>query len=518
MNDERTFVTFLTNGIGLPQPRQRTAIADYGYNTCRGLMDASPDGIKTVFDSISRANRDLQVRAEVHIREQVKQRFYGARLEFLMRLTCGADIDIDYLQQLTTEMVDGFVRKHNAWKEYKSAASNMTLPSVTIPTLTKSNWKIFSQSIKELLTRQRGTYYIPLVYTIRNEAVGDYDAEYASTEDQLQSSILFRGGNYNSDNSVVWSLLSEHTNGTEAESIVKRYNLSRNGRSAWLALISHMESSSYLDNLKSSAMASLSTANYNGEKKNFGIVKYFTIHSNAHNDLDTANEPLSDGMKITYFLQGLKDETAVNFAIGTKSEQGVNTFEEFYNSFSAKISTKLTLTQATQPTTQRHINTVNSDSYNNRNQGRGGGRGRGRGQGRGYGGRNYGRGGRSGRGRNNYRGGGRGGQDNRHNPIGHWRPHTGEYTDDEWTTLSYDQRQRVRDLRSYTRPNQTNGNGQRNVNQISSDNTVPSEVQLPPPPANTPPNQPPYDSNRSMNSQPGRRGDAFSSNRSRNSN
>ena len=108
MNNNAAFTSFLTNGIGLTVARQRTAITEYGYDTCRGLMDASPDGIKTVFDNISRANRDLNARNMVHIREQVKQRFYGARLEFLMHVTCGADIDADYLRNLTTDMVDDF--------------------------------------------------------------------------------------------------------------------------------------------------------------------------------------------------------------------------------------------------------------------------------------------------------------------------------------------------------------------------------------------------------------------------
>jgi hypothetical protein len=518
MNEIEAFTSFLTEGIGLTLPRQRAAIVNYGYDTCRGLMDASTEGIKTVFENISRANRDLDERSTVHIREQIKQRFYGARLEFLMRITCGAEINNDYLQSLTTADVDGFVRKHNLWKEYKTAANNMTLPNVTIPTLTKTNWKVFSQSMTELLTRQRGTYSIPLNYVIRPDAVGDYDIDYGSTEDQLRNCLLLRGGNYRSDNSVVWSLLSEHTTGTEAESIVKRFHLSRNGRTAWLALISHMESTSYLDNLKSSAMASLAAAIYNGERKNFGIVKYFTVHSNAHNDLDTANEPLTDGMKITHFLQGLKDETAMNFAISTKAEPGINTFEEFYNSFSAKLTTKLTLTTPALPTTQRQINSVNHENNGySRPQGRG--YGRGRSNGRGNSGRGFTRGGRGrGRGRNNYRGGGRHYRDNRFNPVTHWRPRTGAYNDDEWSQLSYDQRQRVHDLRSVMRP--AAGNNQdreRNINQVSHNGSIPGEVQLPPAPPSTAPPPPPFD-NRSIASQPGRRGDAFSSSRSRNPN
>ena len=126
---------------------------------------------------------------------------------------------------------------------------------------------------------------------------------YSSTEEQLTTCLNLTGGNFKSDKSSAWSLLSEYAMGTEAESIVQRQQSSRNGRRSWLALIAHMESTSYVDNLKSGAMASLSSATYSGEKKNFGIVKYFTIHSNAHNDFETAGEPLTHDMKITHFLQ-----------------------------------------------------------------------------------------------------------------------------------------------------------------------------------------------------------------------
>ena len=102
-------------------------------------------------------------------------------------------------------------------------------------------------------------------------------------------------------------------------------------------------------------MTKLAPVHYNGEKKNFGIVKFYQLHSEAHNDLELAGEPLSDSMKITHFLQGLKDDTAMNFATALKAEPGIVTFEDFYNSFSAKLSTILSLTQSASGNSQRQI-------------------------------------------------------------------------------------------------------------------------------------------------------------------
>ena len=302
--------------------------------------------------------------------------------------------------------------------------------------------------------------------------------------------------------------------GTEAESIVNRYENTRNGRATWRALKDHMESTSYMDNIKSTAMAKLVSAHYTGEKKNFGMVNFYQVHSQAHNDLDLAGEPLSDGMKITHFLQGIKEDTAMNFAIATKTEPGIVTFEDFYNSFSAKLSTKLTLTQGTQGGSQRQINAVNSNQ-----QGRGQGRGRGfaRGSGRRD---NGGRFGRFQRGR-----GGRGhrGRGYRFNPMGsthRWQPRAEDYSHDDWNELTNEQKQRVRDLRNYVRSSQNQQHGQnqhnqqRHINQMNrNDGSLPSQIQLPPPPAQqqvNPPSQ--QDSNGgSVRAPNGRAGDAFSS-------
>ena len=88
MNNTGSFTNFLQNGIGLTTGRQRTAITNHGFDTCRGLIDTTNDGIRDVFSSISRANRDLNNASHrVYIREQVKQRFYGAKEEFLMRVS-----------------------------------------------------------------------------------------------------------------------------------------------------------------------------------------------------------------------------------------------------------------------------------------------------------------------------------------------------------------------------------------------------------------------------------------------
>ena len=92
MNSKRTFESFLKDGIGLTEKKQREAITTHGFDTVQGMIDTSNEGIKEVFSVINAENKNAAAKDKVIIREQIKQRFYGARTEFLMREACGADM------------------------------------------------------------------------------------------------------------------------------------------------------------------------------------------------------------------------------------------------------------------------------------------------------------------------------------------------------------------------------------------------------------------------------------------
>ena len=251
------------------------------------------------------------------------------------------------------------------------------------------------------------------------------------------------------------------------------------------------------------------------KRKNFTIAKYFQKHSEAHNDFETANKDLTNGMKITYFIQGLKEKNPMNFDISSKSEANVNTFEEFYNSFSAKLSTKITLSKNHQASSTRQISATSSSNNNDQNErnsisgndgqinsgdsyrgGRGGGR--------------YPSGGRY----NGSRGRGRGRGLKRkyqHTAYGcrGWRPQNRDYSNEEWSQLSHEQKQRIYDIRNSCKDNR---NG-RQISQLNTDeSTLPSHVQLPSTPSLSNPSSTPT-SNNSIRSQGGRAGDAFSQRR-----
>ena len=180
----------------------------------------------------------------------------------------------------------------------------------------------------------------------------------------------------------------------------------------------------------------------------------------------------------------------MNFAISSKSEASITSFEEFYNSFSAKLSTKLTLIQPITSFAQRNISQIGSSNDNNSGRGnerresyRGKGRGRIEYQGRGYRGR-----GRGGRGR------GRGRKDYRPYQRQNFVPRTSEYKYEECSSLSHAQQSRIQGLRGNIRENNSRSNyrtNDRNIRQmLQDDETIPSQVNVPPPSSNINPTPP----------------------------
>jgi len=354
MNDQAIFNNVLEHGIGLNQPRQRNKIIDNGFDTTQGLANMSDSALDTLFKTIEQQNRYMNNNNQrVTINLQAKERIKALRAELTMRSLCNANMGAAELGIMITYDVDTFRLKHRLWKESKVAASSVSLPTIEVPKLTKGTWKTFNQSVIESISRVRGMNAIPLTYIIRNYLVGNYDDLYDSTEDQLINCINLSGGAFKSDNQSVFSMLVQYTKGFESETIIEKFNCSRDGRGAYTAIRSHMQSTAYMNNLRTKAMARIQSAHYKGEVKDFGIAKYFTIHSNAHNDMEISGEPLTNTMKINNFLSGMHDPTALNYAIMTRAENANHTFDEFYNSFSAKLSTHITLTKSTKPSTRK---------------------------------------------------------------------------------------------------------------------------------------------------------------------
>jgi hypothetical protein len=91
---------------------------------------------------------------------------------------------------------------------------------------------------------------------------------------------------------------------------MRSFNRTRNGRAAWLALLTHFEGDAQKDRAKDAAYTAIANAKYYGEKKRFSFETYVTIHQEAYEDLEQYGEPVSEDKRVRDLLQGIKDPAA----------------------------------------------------------------------------------------------------------------------------------------------------------------------------------------------------------------
>ena len=106
--------------------------------------------------------------------------------------------------------------------------------------------------------------------------VGDFEQSYESREDRLVSCITHKGLAFKSDNSDVFSILLQHTENTEGYSLIEAQEKHRNGRQAWISLLSHFEGDIFKERVAQEASAIFRTVIYHEPRELF--LSETTIH------------------------------------------------------------------------------------------------------------------------------------------------------------------------------------------------------------------------------------------------
>ena len=92
------------------------------------------------------------------------------------------------------------------------------LGEVAISKLTSNKWIEFKTALCESLSRIIGKNKIPLTYLIRESAVNDFNEPYNNRVERLVACTLHQGAAFTSDNGDLYSLIVQHTEGTEGYS------------------------------------------------------------------------------------------------------------------------------------------------------------------------------------------------------------------------------------------------------------------------------------------------------------
>lgn len=320
------------------------------------------------------------------------------------------------------------------------------------------------ENIDDYLSRARGESNIPLLYIVRDSsALPPVDDGYGNPT--FDAEMIERGPHtgtyYQRDNITVWNVIRHVTHEGPGWSWVSEHQRTCNGRAAYQSIKAHYLGDQFTARLRASADSVLETAFFDGKSRSFTFERYCESLQMAFTDIEGTGEPVSESRKLRVFLQGIIDprlQSAKSQVLATPSLQSYNAAVNFTAQF-------LEQRQSLQQGSNRN-NTRNISAFDRNN--RGGRTGRGdhrqgfRGSGRGYQGR-----GRSGRGQRT----GRGWQ-GRHNGN-QSPPLTDAYMPpEEWSKLTSEQQQKVRQLRSDRDARRNVQVITRNVKQRTDDGTV----------------------------------------------
>ena len=446
MDDPVLYEQFITTIVGITTPRVLREIITYA-NTFRALLSSTSKDFDSFIKNTHSSNSARAANAKILIPAGAVIILQSILYELKDRERCHALPNEIMLAGLDQAQITA-IRAQRSLALHDAAQDQLaTLPVMTIPKLTATNYEAFHTAFVALATRTMGTNGTTLDYLTRT-VDGNYDDPWDSRSAKLKACTALAGPNFRRDREALYSLFVQHV-GTESigSNIVKQFKTSKDGYRCYHAFEAHFKNDAYLENKATIADQALQNAQYRGDRKTFTMESYYTVMSNAFNDLSQsgAAHALNEQQKVTKFENGLKDTTAISWSITAKNHWNSlpvadQTFDTYYNEFS-KYMTKFK-TMSTPDARSSRISALDTTTR------RGGGCGRG--------GRYKGRGGRGGRqfgrGRGRF---GRGGRGRGYNPYsmardytnGNFSPAAKIYNQDEWYGLSPQQKQQVIDLK-----------------------------------------------------------------------
>lgn len=233
-----------------------------------------------------------------------------------------------------------------------------------------SKWNTFKEAVDTYLSQVKGGGRVPINYVIREHDVPPIDAMYSNDIEQLISTVPLRGEHYKRDNDKVYGIIKSLVLEGPGWNWIIHLDRSRDGRDAWKALKAHYEGASNLNRNKEEAYASIASAQYQGERKNFTFETYTNIHQKAHQDLQRLNEPVSEVKKVRDFLNHITDP---QLAAGKSTVLATPAMLESFTE-AANFLSNFVVRSRTMGRTERQVSTVEGG----RGRGNRSGRGRGR--------------------------------------------------------------------------------------------------------------------------------------------
>jgi hypothetical protein len=259
----------------------------------------------------------------------------------------------------TNAELDRIMLEMQADNDYKAATAD-TEVNKPVALADLSKWTKFWELLTTYLSRVKGAAKVPLTYLIREHDVvtaAMLGATYATTEERLIATTVHAGTHYALDNKTLYDELKPLVVDGSGWSFIRKYDKTKDGHSAILALKAQAEGLSAKLTRKAKAYASLANATYRGTRRGFTFDNYIAVHQEAHNELLDLDEPVPESKKVTDFLKGIQDSSLqIGKTVILADPKKMGDFEECQQYLGTLVQNT-----ATQAKMDRNVSSVRTD-------------------------------------------------------------------------------------------------------------------------------------------------------------
>ena len=184
--------------------------------------------------------------------------------------------------------------------EYEALVKLSEEPQPDVPILQKNSSPLkWIESFKDFLYRSYGVRTCPLSYVIRESVdvpleaddplnAGEAFGQSGSVVDKLIARLTHNDPLYKSDNAKVYSLLEEATRGGVYAPTIKPYARRKDGRAAWLAMVTSHAGQDKWEQLQKDKNKFLMNTKWNG--RNYSLEKFTGLHRSSYVQLQEASD------------------------------------------------------------------------------------------------------------------------------------------------------------------------------------------------------------------------------------
>jgi hypothetical protein len=151
---------------------------------------------------------------------------------------------------------------------------------------------------------------VPLTYVYRDYVdvtAAEHAAVYVDDHQRYYRTTVLSGEHYSLDNRRVWNELKPLVIDGPGWSFIKSYDATQDGRNAIVALFLQNRSESSDIITRNKAETALANLTYSGPRKQWTFAMFVTAHQEAHNELEACLTPMHEATKVQKFLHGIQD-------------------------------------------------------------------------------------------------------------------------------------------------------------------------------------------------------------------